>query len=108
VTAPPVAQIRARPGTIRLAAPNEPALVLRVEVPEVWDVVRIEAPPTLPVAELKRRALDALVPGGPDPAQWVVKLRGFEVLDEQSALSAAGALDGSTFLITRRRRTPVK
>jgi hypothetical protein len=38
----------------------------------------------------------------------MVKLRGYEVLDEDAPLSSTGARDGSTFLITDRRRRPVE
>ena len=108
MTAPPVAQLRARPGTIRIGAANEPAITLRVEVPEVWDVVRIDAPPATPVSVIKPRALEALVPDATDPTAWVVKLHGFEVLDENASLIDVGAKNGSTLLITRRRRVPVR
>jgi hypothetical protein len=37
-----------------------------------------------------------------------MKLRGHEVRDEASTVSAAGARDGSTFLLTYRHRRPVK
>jgi hypothetical protein len=35
-------------------------------------------------------------------------LRGFEVLDEDLPLTGAGASDGSIFLLTSRRRRPVR
>jgi hypothetical protein len=83
-------------------------MTLRVEVPEVWDVVRFEVTPSTPAAALKQRALEALVPDFSSPDEWVLKLRGFEILDERVPLSETGASNGSTFLITRRRRQPVK
>lgn len=76
-------------------------------MPEVWDTVRIDAPPDTPVTILKQRALETLVRGA-DPAEWMTKLRGFEVLDESATLSAVGALNGSTLLVTSRRRRPVR
>jgi hypothetical protein len=80
---------------------------VRVEVPEVWDVVRIDAPPSEPVLAVKVAALAALEPRG-DQAAYVIKLRGFEVLDESLSLAACGAIDGSIFLLTHRRRRPVR
>lgn len=104
---PFVAQLRARPEAIRLGTAGDPVITVRVQVPEVWDTVRIDAPPVTSVLVLKQRALETLVSGA-EPAEWVTKLRGFEVLDEAASLSAAGAVNGSTFLVTFRRRRPVR
>jgi hypothetical protein len=38
----------------------------------------------------------------------VVKLGGFEIMDERVSLQSAGVLDGSTLLIMARRRRPVR
>lgn len=103
---PFVAQLRARPEVIRLGAPDEPVITVRVQVPEVWDTVRIDAPSDTSVLVLKEHALDALQPGG-DQGDYVTKLRGFEVLDETASLSSAGVVTGSTLLVTSRRRRPV-
>jgi hypothetical protein len=104
---PFVAQLRARPEAIRLGTAGDPVITVRVQVPEVWDTVRIDAPLDTPVLVLKQRALEVLVAGS-EPADWVTKLRGFEVLDETATLSAAGVLNGSTLLVTSRRRRPVR
>jgi hypothetical protein len=105
--APFVAQLRARPEAIRLGTGASPVITVRVQVPEIWDTVRIDAPPDTSVLTVKEHALNALVAGS-DPSEWVVKLRGFEVLDESATLEAAGAVNGSTFLVTSRRRRPVR
>jgi hypothetical protein len=39
---------------------------------------------------------------------YVLKLNGWEVLDESASLAATGAVDGSIFLVTGRRRRPVR
>jgi hypothetical protein len=39
---------------------------------------------------------------------YVVKLHGWEVLDENAPISATGARNGSIFLISDRRRRPVE
>ena len=59
------------------------------------------------VSEVKRAALNALSPED-DAADYVIKLRGFEVLDENVTLADAGARNGSIFLLTHRRRRPVR
>ena len=40
--------------------------------------------------------------------EYVVKLHGFEILDETAPLSSTAASNGSIFLITDRRRRPVE
>ena len=105
---PFVAQLRSRPGAIRLGAPDEPVLSLRVQMPEVWDMVRFELPPTTPVREVKARALALLQPGAAPLESYVCKLAGFEVLDEELSVAAAGVRDGSTLLLTSRHRQPVR
>ena len=104
---PFVAQLRARPEVIRLGTTGEPVITVRVQVPETWDTVRIDAPSNTPVLVLKERALEVLMPGA-EQAAYVTKSRGFEVLDETASLSAAGVVNGSTLLVTSRRRRPVR
>ena len=101
---PFVAQLRTRGDTIELASPGGPAITVRVEMPEVWDVVRVAVSPADSVLALKLRALAALYPADEPPEAFVVKLRGFEVLDERASLASVGAVDGSIFLLTHRRR----
>jgi hypothetical protein len=106
---PFVAQLRTRGDTIELATPNGASITLRVEMPEVWDVVRVHASPDEPVLTIKRRALAALNPGAElRDQEYVLKLHGWEVLDESASLAVAGAVDGSIFLVTNRRRRPVR
>jgi hypothetical protein len=108
MSAPFVTQLRARGDVIRMAPAGAPAITVRVEMPEVWDVVRIVVSPDTPVAVLKMRALAALYTENEAPDAFVMKLRGFEVLDESASVAATGAVDGSIFLLTYRRRRPVR
>jgi len=108
MTVPLVSQLRARPTTIVLGATDAPRVLLRVQMPEVWDAVRIEASVDEPVASLKVRALEALMPGAEFPDEFVMKLRGAEIFDEHASVGAVGARDGSTFLLTNRRRRPTR
>jgi hypothetical protein len=109
MTEPFVAQLRTRSRVIELASPGGPAITVRVQMPEVWDVVRVHASPDERVLTVKRRALEALAPGSElRDDDFVVKLHGWEVLDEGASLAAAGAVDGSIFLVTHRLRRPVR
>jgi hypothetical protein len=104
-----VAGLRTRPDGVRLCVGTGGACVtVRVEVPEVWDAVRVEAPPVATVQVVKTHALAALYPDGGKPEEFVMKFNGFEVLDEHATLRDLGAVEGSTFLLTSRRRRPVR
>jgi hypothetical protein len=105
---PFVATLRSRPTIVRIGTGAEPHITIRVQVPEVWDVVRIEAPSSTSVRTIKTQALEVLYPDAGDPDALVMKLNGAEVRDESAAIEDVGAKDGSTFLLTFRRRRPVK
>jgi hypothetical protein len=107
VSAPFVTELRARRETVHVGTKDGRAFTLRVEVPELWDVVRVSAAPDATVEELKAASLRALNPRA-NPDAYVIKLRGFEVLDERTSVEDAGAIDGSIFLLTHRRRRPVR
>ena len=101
--------LRARRDTIRVGtASGDGSLTLRAQVPEVWDTVRLTAAPGESVLAVKRAALAALLPETTADEDFVVKLNGFEVLDENASLTDAGAREGSTLLITYRRKRPIK
>ena len=109
MTEPFVAQLRTRSRVIELASPGSGAMTVRVEMPEVWDVVRVHASPDERAVTVKRRALEVLMPGAElRDDDFVLKLNGWEVLDETASLAATGALDGSIFLVTNRKRRPVR
>ena len=109
MTEPFVAQLRTRGDTIELASPNGPAITVRVQMPEVWDVVRVHASPDERAITVKRRALEAFKPGAElRDEDFVLKLNGWEVLDESASLAATGAVDGSIFLLTYRWRRAVR
>ena len=101
MSAPFVTTLRARGSTIRLTPPSEGG------TPEVWDVVRVVAAPEQPVIDVKTAALDALFPDAA-PEEMVVKLRGWEILDEMASLADSGVLDGSILVMMFRRRRPVR
>lgn len=105
---PFVAQLRARGDELQLAKAGAASITVRVEMPEVWDTVRAVVSPDTQVLELKRAALAALYPAAEPHEDYVLKLRGWEVLDELGTITGAGALDGSIFLLTHRRRRPVR
>ena len=103
-----VNQLRARNATILVGAADVPGrITIRVQMADVWDMVRVTAPASTPVDEVRQLALAELLPED-QHADVVVKLNGFEVLDETLSLNEAGVKEGSTLLITYRRRRPVR
>jgi len=109
MTSPFVASLRTPPSTIRIAPPEgADTITIRVEMPEVWDVVRMVAAPSQPAVEVKLRAIEALCPEVEFHEELVLKLRGWEVLDENASLAEVGVVDGSILLMTYRRRRPVR
>lgn len=108
MSAPFVTTLRSRPSTIRLAPDGSDAITIRVEMPEVWDVVAVEVAQHEPVVLVKQRALEALFPEAHMHQDFVVKLRGWEILDESASLADSGVLDGSILLLTHRRRRAVR
>ena len=108
MTAAFVSQLRSRPGVLRLGAEGQRGITVRVQMPEVWDTVRVETPVSESVRALKAAAVAALDPNDAPTDAFVMKLNGYEVLDENATIADAGAKDGSTFLLTHRRRRPVR
>jgi hypothetical protein len=106
VTASLAATVRARPGTIALSG-GPGAITFKVEEPERWDVVRLTASPSETVMAVKIAALAAMEPGA-DHRRWMMKLRGAEIVAESQTLADVDARTGSTFLLTHRRRRPVR
>jgi len=107
--APFSTQLRATRRPITLGAPDAPgAITIRVESAELWDAVRVIARPEARVSELKESVLAELYPKHEYAADYVLKFRGWEILDEQVPLSAAGITDGSILLVAYRRRRPVR
>jgi hypothetical protein len=105
---PFVTGLRTNGEVISLASGDEPVMHIRVQVADLWDSVRVDAPPTEPVAIVKRAALEALYPAGIEAGELVVRLHGFEILDEDSSLADAGVRNGSILLLVARRRQPVR
>ncbi len=108
MSAPFVTQLRSRAEPVTVGMPGAEAITVRVEMPEVWDTIKMVSSPNEPIVSLKVAAIEALFPVGEFHDDFVLKLRGFEVLDENATLSQIGAVDGSILLLTHRRRRPVR
>ena len=105
---PFVGQLRARPSTLRLVPQGATGVTIRVEMPEVWDTVRMVVSPTESVLMIKVRALEALFPEAELHGDFIVKFRGWEILDESASLADIGIGNGAILLLTHRRRRAVR
>jgi hypothetical protein len=92
---------------VTAAAAPTATLALRVTVTEIWDEIPMVLPAATTVAELKRQAL-AAARVRTDPAGYVVKFRGAEVLDEGRSLAAAGIVPNAALIVYPRRRRPIR
>jgi hypothetical protein len=81
---------------------------IRVQLLERWDRMAFDVKPDTSVSTLKNEALAAFGLKNAVAADYVVKLRGWEVLGEQGSVSESGARDGSTYLLAYRRRRAVR
>jgi hypothetical protein len=82
-------------------------LPVRVMVQDAWDQVRLDLPGATPLADVKRRALEATRVTR-DPAGYVLKFRGAELLDESRSLTEAGLVPNGALIVLPKRRRPVR
>jgi hypothetical protein len=102
---PFVNTLRTQGAPLRLGSGSEPVLHLRAQVLEAWDAIRVDADPSASVKSLKHLALQTLYPQVNED-DYVVKLHGWEILDEDAPISSTGARNGSIFLISDSRPRP--
>jgi len=105
---PFVTSLRVRGEPLKLGRDVAKPMRLRAQVLEAWDAISINADPSASVRSLKQLALKELYPDGHKEDEYVVKLHGWEILDEDEPISSTAARDGSIFLVTDRRRRPVE
>jgi hypothetical protein len=109
VTEPFVNNLRTRGEPLRIGSPQGgDVLHVRAQVLEAWDAIKVDVDPSTPVRTFKRLALRQLYPDPKHEQDFIVKLRGYQIFDEDAPISATGARNGSIFLITDRRRRPVE
>jgi hypothetical protein len=80
---------------------------VRIMVEDAWDQVTLDLQPAASVAEAKRRALSLTHTRGA-PADYLVKFRGAEVLDEERSLAETGVVTNAAMIVMPRRRRPVR
>lgn len=108
MSAPFVTELRTPAYVIVLGDAAKATMHIKVQAAELWDTVRVDSSPSESVLTVKLAALLAFYPAGVDADDFVAKLHGFEILHEDESLQSVGVRDGSTLLLTSRRRRPVK
>ncbi len=106
--APFVTSLRTRGDAFDLSSGSAQTFVIRGQVHEAWDAVRLVVAPETSVLAVKRASLQALVGEGADDALYMVKVHGHEVHDESLPLSEAGVRAGTTVFVHSRRRRPIR
>ncbi|HJQ22252.1 MAG TPA: ubiquitin-like domain-containing protein [Gemmatimonadaceae bacterium] len=101
-------QLRSNGPALELDRPGPGTITFRVEAADLWDAARVLARPERPVAEVKARALEYFFPDQQYPTDFVLKFRGWEILDDNAMLADVGITDGSILLLAVRRRRPVR
>lgn len=83
-------------------------ITVRVQFEALWDAVAVDVATSESVESLVRAALTRFGMGAAPLAEFVVKLRGWEVKGAEVTVAGSGATDGSTFLVAHRFRRPVR
>jgi len=108
MSAPFVTELRTPAYVIVLGDSASATMHIRVQAAELWDTVRVDVSPSDSVLAVKLAALAAFYPEGVPAGDFVAKLHGFEILHEDESVQSVGVRDGSTLLLMRRRRRPVR
>lgn len=103
-----VRQLRSRGPVIEFAPPGLNTITFRVQVAEFWEAVRVAASPETTIREVKERVVSEFYPAYEYHDEFVLKLHGWEVLDESAPIGLAGIVNGSIILLGDRRRRPVR
>jgi hypothetical protein len=103
-----VRQLRSHRPPLELAPPGPNTISFRVQVLEQWDAIRVTASPETPIGELKEKLHARFNPDYPYSDEFVLKLHGWELLDENASIGQSGIVNGSIILLGDRRRRPVR
>lgn len=108
MSAPFVTRLRTGRQAVQLDEPSRNTITIRVEASDVWETVRVVTRPDAPIAEVREQVVRRLFPNHRHPDDFVLKFRGWEMLDLNASLSSSGVVDGSILLLAHRRRRPVR
>ena len=107
MSAPFTTQLRTSGAPVQIGT-GAGSITFRVEAAELWDTVRVVASPDTPVSQMKQQVMATLMPNADFRDDYVLKLRGWELLDHNASLRDSGIVNGSILLLAHRRRRPVR
>jgi len=103
-----VGQLRSHRPPLELSPPGPGVLSFRVQGAENWDAIRVSAAAGMSIREVKQRVLAAFNPDYEYADEFVLKFRGWEMLDEGTPIGQSGIVNGSIILLGDRRRRAVR
>jgi hypothetical protein len=103
-----VDRLRSNRPALELTPPGSATLTFRVQMADLWDAVLVTASPETPAGEVKRRALAVFLPEQQYPEDFVLKYRGWDILDEEAPIGESGIGNGSIILLGDRRRRAIR
>lgn len=108
-SAPFVTGLRTPRGAVTQVGPaGGERVTVRLQFEALWDAIAVSVRADEPVMTLVDAILTKMGLGHSSQADFIVKLRGWEVKDTEVNVAEAGARDGSTFLVAYRYRRPIR
>jgi hypothetical protein len=83
-------------------------VTIRVQFEALWDAFVVDASTDASISSLVTAALKRFGLGDALPADFMVKLKGWEVKGAEATVGSSGGKDGSTFLVQHRFRRPIR
>jgi hypothetical protein len=106
---PFVTVLRTPRGAVTQAgAPGGERVTVRLQFEALWDAMAVSVRTDEPVITLVDAILTHVGLQHASQADFVTKLRGWEVKSTEVSVAEAGARDGSTFLVAYRFRRPIR
>ncbi len=107
--APFVTGLRTPHGAVtQIGAAGGERVTVRVQFEALWDAMAVSVRTDEPVITLVDAILTHVGLQHSSQADFIVKLRGWEVKSTDVSVAEAGARDGSTFLVAYRYRRPIR
>lgn len=107
--APFVTTLRTPRGVVKqLGAAGGERVTVRVQFEALWDAMAVSVRTDEPVLTLVDALLSEMGLAHASQADFIVKLRGWEVKSTEVSVAEVGARDGSTFLVAYRYRRPIR
>lgn len=102
-----VGQLRATRAPIVMES-GAGTITVRAEASDIWETARVTTKPATRVSDFARAVVKAVYGETAHEGEFVLKHRGWELLDPLATLADAGIVDGSIVLVAYRRRRPVR